>query len=567
VLGAVAVVPAGCGARSGLLIPPPAPPPPECYITADCADAGNLCEPVVCLAWADVPYDPAIDGKPDGGSGLGGAGGAGGAGAGGAGGAGVVGGGGAGGVVLPTEGGRCRKLEPVDCDDLDPCTADTCDPFSGACYYELATRDNDGDGFRGPRPGTKPGDPDACGDDCDDTSELAYPGGVEVCDGVDNDCNGIIDDNAQYVPLLADPVRVSSDGISPASPGGLGYSGSSYLAIYGGNADGFDMYRSELDDQGDAIAPGETLFTLGNADSYGGPVIWIGDRYGVAWQDRRNGDYEIYFSLLDEKGNKVELGDTRLSFAPGFSINVSLAWSGTEFVVVWQDERTDNFELFGQLLDIDGVPQGGNVQLTDAESFFQTESPSVAAGTDSIGIAWNIGEPGQHWVRFRTFDRDLTPRGETISLTDGFTDAVYPVVVWNKDRYVVVWYDKTAPEKAIYAATLDEDANLIDGPVPVTDPGPFRSRYPNLRPLGDRLLLVYADDRDQNDGYELYSTMFSSALLPVTAEQRLTFAGRDSIYPSVAFGKDGAVGVLFRDDREDEPHVFFTQLGCLTNPD
>ena len=33
-----------------------------------------------------------------------------------------------------------------------------------------------------------------CDGDCDDASAAALPGGVEVCDGLDNDCNGLIDD-------------------------------------------------------------------------------------------------------------------------------------------------------------------------------------------------------------------------------------------------------------------------------------------------------------------------------------------------------------------------------------
>ncbi|MBP9828108.1 putative metal-binding motif-containing protein [Patescibacteria group bacterium] len=33
-------------------------------------------------------------------------------------------------------------------------------------------------------------------DDCDDESDLAFPGGVEACDGLDNDCDGTIDDGA-----------------------------------------------------------------------------------------------------------------------------------------------------------------------------------------------------------------------------------------------------------------------------------------------------------------------------------------------------------------------------------
>ena len=92
--------------------------------------------------------------------------------------------------------GFCQYAAPIECDDSDPCTEDSCSPVDGQCVFEPLTVDLDGDGFRGPRPGYAPGAPDSCGDDCDDTSALAYPGGVEYCDGLDNDCNGVRDDGA-----------------------------------------------------------------------------------------------------------------------------------------------------------------------------------------------------------------------------------------------------------------------------------------------------------------------------------------------------------------------------------
>lgn len=52
------------------------------------------------------------------------------------------------------------------------------------CADEDGERDQDGDGAG------------ACLADCDDTSAAAGPGGTEVCDGLDNDCNGFVDDLA-----------------------------------------------------------------------------------------------------------------------------------------------------------------------------------------------------------------------------------------------------------------------------------------------------------------------------------------------------------------------------------
>jgi len=44
------------------------------------------------------------------------------------------------------------------------------------------TLDRDGDGFS------------ACLGDCDDNNAAVFPGAIEICDGLDNNCNGLIDE-------------------------------------------------------------------------------------------------------------------------------------------------------------------------------------------------------------------------------------------------------------------------------------------------------------------------------------------------------------------------------------
>src|SRR5262249_55519434 len=139
-------------------------------------------------------------------------------------------------------------------------------------------------------------------------------------------------------------------------------------------------------------------FTPGPADAYGGPLIWTGDRYGIAWSDRREArgtvlNYEVYFNLVNPDGTKRN-PDLRVTNRDGFSINVSMTWTGNEFVLVWQDDGMSTIQdqnlLFAQRIDVNGAPIGGNVRLVDDGGVGQT-GPVIATGIKSLGVVWMRG--------------------------------------------------------------------------------------------------------------------------------------------------------------------------------
>ena len=89
-------------------------------------------------------------------------------------------------------GSNCPSgLDPGDCDDLDPDrhpgATEVCNGLDDDCDGALipAELDVDGDGFL------------ACAGDCDDQDPTAHPGHAELCDGADNDCDGVVDDGAE----------------------------------------------------------------------------------------------------------------------------------------------------------------------------------------------------------------------------------------------------------------------------------------------------------------------------------------------------------------------------------
>jgi hypothetical protein len=521
---AAAALAPGCGARTGLDVPLPDPPPPECETFEDCEGAEDLCNPVGCELEERVRPE---DGRR---------------------------------YLV----GTCVPLEPPDCDDGDECSTDSCAPTTGQCEHAPASIDADGDGFRGPRAGFSAGEEGACGDDCDDTSALAYPGAVEVCDGVDNDCNGVVDDGASWLPLDLEPIRLSNDGAAPASVGSVAWSGAEWLATFNVEGpDGQEMVRSRLAPDGLELTPADAHVSEVNADTFTGPVVWAGDRFASAWSDRRFGDYEVYFALFAPNGDKIT-PDTRLSFGPAFSLYPDVAWTGQEFVVAWQDERSGAFEIRAQRLDRDGQLVGGETAVVSS-ALNAVELPVLAATSLGTALVYGTGGTDDRRVAFTVLEPDLTPRFEPILLTDGTAKAWLQTVVANDDEYVVSWVEEGADGSAIVAAVLDQRGALVLEPRRVVDPGPGRfARYPTIRALGDRMLLVYSDDR-AGDGYELWARLLDAELRPIEDERRITTAPGTTAYPRTAFGPDGNLGVLFRDDRLGEHHVWFTRLGCAVS--
>lgn len=467
--------------------------------------------------------------------------------------------------------GRCVPGAPVVCMDGDPCTEDLCNESTRGCTYRPYTRDNDGDGHRNIRDGFRAGQPEACGDDCDDDNAMVYPGATEVCNGRDDNCNGVIDDNATFTPVGND-VRVSEPSTAPSGPGGLAWSGERYLTTYWGYSQGnAHVYFSALDRAGNHVSmPPQRQITLTPSDAFGAAVAWTGRELGIVWQDRRDGDYEIYFNRLTPDGEKLG-PDQRITFAPGFSINPSITWTGSEFLVAWQDERdarnSGGYEIYVQRIDRDGRQIEDNLRITFDPA--NSESPVIAAGGGSVAIVWLDGRGGMRndpvgsrGIWFATFTSDMRRTSADQRITPRGWNPVAPTLAWNRDRWVIAWHDAAADsaDHEIWGTTRNVGGVEITPPRKLTsDPG--FSRYPSLVPLGDRVLLVWADDR-AGAGYDVWARMLDASLSPLTPEVRVTRASGDSVYPIATIGPEGDVGILFRDQRESRWQVHFTRLQC-----
>jgi len=99
--------------------------------------------------------------------------------------------------------GHCKAAATTACDDGDPCTTDTCDEKKGSCAHKVSGPvDEDGDGHYAIGAACATGA--ALADDCDDHNPNAYPGHPELCDEVDNNCDGVADEGVWHLgPVTA----------------------------------------------------------------------------------------------------------------------------------------------------------------------------------------------------------------------------------------------------------------------------------------------------------------------------------------------------------------------------
>jgi hypothetical protein len=459
------------------------------------------------------------------------------------------------------EAGECVDLTPIVCDDGDPCTQDSCDAATG-CVFAQVTPDADGDGHHAALPGYLPGEAGACGDDCDDTSALALPGGSEQCDGTDNDCDGVIDNGHSYLHtrLGHQIVRVASPNATASGGAGIAFGEGVFAVSYGADQGTWQSYLHGFLSHGQE-AFGETQLTDLNVLSFGAALEWSGNAFGAAWSDpRQDGNYEVYFARFDSSGTKLG-PDLRVTDADDFSVHPDIVYDSGRFLLVWDDRRTsvdvDEALVFGQAIDSEGRLVGGNVQLSP--SGIVSEFPEIGISDRRLGVVFSALEPlGGAYLGFRTFDKSFGAEGPFVELGEGNVQG--PRIAGLRDRFVVTWATYDAfPGSAIMAAVLSDAGEVLVPPQPVTFGAQFARTHTTLS-LGDRLVMVWADDFDGN--YELYAQVLGSSLEVIEPRFRLTYDGVQSVGPVAALSEDGVLGVLFDQFGADGHHAYFTALGC-----
>jgi len=243
----------------------------------------------------------------------------------------------------------------------------------------------------------------------------------------------------------------------------------------------------------------------------------------------------------------------RVSAGGGNSYCPALAWTGSDFVLAWSDDRDGNMEIYFARLDGAGVKRGGDVRITNDGAI--SSSPALTWGPDEVGLAWVETRGINDHVEFARLDASgaiLTSSG-SISSEGLFLEAVWPI--WTGAGYAVAWYLDLDGTGWVWLATLSATGELAAPPLQhALAASPF-SEGLELVWTGSELVLAWV----KAEANAVAITRFDEAGSPIGDDTTLPDMATNCEGPSIAWAGSEAA-VVWAQNRTGQFRIYMARV-------
>lgn len=338
----------------------------------------------------------------------------------------------------------------------------------------------------------------------------------------------------------------------------VAWDGRQFLVVWSderGGSGTADIYGARVKKDGTVLDPdGVPIIALPGQQAVP-DVTWTGSRFLVVWEDDRSGTPDILGARVRRDLSVDGSTGFPISTGPGVQAAPRVAPSGSKSLVVWQDSGPGAPRARGVRVGDDGSILGDPSGFTlSAGAFARELLPAVAAGNHQFFVAYagmDAAPPefGPAHILGTRVTHDDTVKDRPPRL---FTRSAYPqdsaAAAAGAGSTLVVWRETREGTPGLLAARVSPDGRMLGAPL--TLPAGPEPRDPAVAWDGDAWLVVWSEE-EPGGGFDADirgARVSGAGLLLDAASLAIAELPEDQSAPAVASNRDGFL-VVWADAR------------------
>jgi len=219
-------------------------------------------------------------------------------------------------------------------------------------------------------------------------------------------------------------------------------------------------------------------------------ILFDGTNYLVVWDDDRSGERSIYGVFLDTAGHPDGEFFT-ISDNPDRQLLARVAYNGQHYMAVWADRRHGSKNsVYGRRFDQEGDPVGDEISISPLQNNEERSYPRIASNGNQFMVAWEqqlLTKASKDAPSGQT-ERDLAAGVET--------------------RQSVIWYE-------VHGRRINADGSFDTDEMPIGVAN-YHQQNPEIAGQEDQFLVLWQDSRVNNQYSDVYGRF-----IPADAPQEL----------------------------------------------
>ena len=360
----------------------------------------------------------------------------------------------------------------------------------------------------------------------------------------------------------------------------VSFGAGTYLAVWGDDRAGLtDIYGTRVSTGGGVLDAKGVLVSGGPTEQHRIDVAFDGTNYLVVWDDNRNGTHDIYATRVSPAGAVLDPAGIAVSVQPHDQNFPAVAFDGTNYLVVWEDYRAGGLaDIFASRLSKAGAVLDPNGIAVSTAAFTQGK-PDVAFDGTNYLLAWI--DDHLHGGDFDIFGARVSPTGTVqagspFAISTAANNQDVPAVAHASGNSLVVWHDaRNDGGLDIYGTRVNTAGSVLDGPTGtggIHVSGGDGDRFePAVAASGADFFVAWTYRGPSTNGLDIYATRVRGSDGAVLDPAGIPISTAASDQDQAAIGLRDQYLVLWRDRRSGLYNIRGTRVSTAgvvqDNPD